>query len=63
MHQILDSLASELAEKVYYKFLLVRYLPEIQAIKKRKIKALKDEEIDEFLKRRMKNLNEALKNN
>ena len=45
---IADSLAGELAERMYYKLMLLRFLPEIKAIESGKIKALKGKEIDKF---------------
>ena len=39
------------AKKMYYEFLLFKYIPEIEKIKKGEIKALKNEEAREFLKK------------
>ena len=49
--EIADSLASEMAEKMYYKLMLLKFLPEIDAVRKGKAKALKGKEIDAFFKR------------
>ena len=57
---LIKSLASEIAEEVatrlYYELLLAVHLPEIEYIKKKKIKALKGKQINLFLKRRIKEL-------
>lgn len=36
-------------QKKYYRHLFAKYLPEVKAIEKGRIRVLKDEEIDEFL--------------
>jgi len=41
------------ARRLYYESLLLKYLPEIELVKENKIKALKDDEITEFIKRRI----------
>jgi len=41
------------AERLYYESLLLKYLPEIELVKENKIKALKDDEITGFIKRRI----------
>lgn len=43
------SISDEIARKMYYKLLFLRFLPEIKAIKEGKIKVLKGKEIDKFL--------------
>jgi len=40
----------EIARKMYCKSLMVKFLPEIKAIEKGKLKALKGKEIEKFLK-------------
>ena len=45
-----DILVDEMARKMYYKLLMVRFLPEIKAIESGKLKALKGKEIEKFLK-------------
>ena len=45
---IADSLAGELAERMYYKLMFLRFLPEIKAIESGKIKALKGKGVDKF---------------
>lgn len=47
-------IADEIADRLFYELLIIRYIPEIKAIKKNKIKALTDEEIDRFLQERIK---------
>jgi len=46
--EIANRLAKELAKKMYYEFLLFKYIPEIE---KEKLKLLKNEEAREFLKK------------
>jgi hypothetical protein len=45
---IADSLAEEMARKMYYKLLLLKFLPEIKAIEEGKLKTLKGKEIEKF---------------
>jgi hypothetical protein len=45
---IANSLAEELAKRMYSKLLLLRFLPEIKAVEKRKLKAINGKEIEEF---------------
>lgn len=47
---IADSLAEEMSRKMYYKLLMLRFLPEIQAIEKKHLKALRGKEIRRFLR-------------
>jgi hypothetical protein len=51
---IADTLAEELAKKMYYKLLLLKFLPEIKAIEKGEIKAIEGKEIDDFFARLIK---------
>ena len=51
---IADSLAEEMAKKMYYKLLMLRFLPEIKAIEKGRLKALKGKEIDKFFSQLLK---------
>jgi hypothetical protein len=51
---IADSLAEELAKKMYYKLLLLRFLPEIKAVEGGKLKAIEGEEIEEFFDQLLK---------
>jgi len=37
---IADSLAEEMARKMYYKLLMLKFLPEIKAVQEKKLKAL-----------------------
>jgi ubiquinone/menaquinone biosynthesis C-methylase UbiE len=46
---ITNSLAEELAKRMYYKLLLLKFLPEIKAVEKRKLKAINGKEIEKFL--------------
>jgi len=48
--KIADRLAEELAKKMFYEFLLFKHIPEIEQIKKGKIKALKNDKAREFLR-------------
>jgi hypothetical protein len=47
---IANSLAEEeeMARKMYYKLLMLKFLPEIKAVEKGKLKALKGKEINNF---------------
>jgi hypothetical protein len=46
---IANSLAEELTKRMYYKLLLLKFLPEIKTIERRKLKAIKGKEIEKFL--------------
>ena len=46
---VADSLANEMAERMYYKLIMLRFLPEINLIEKGKLRALRGKEIDAFL--------------
>jgi hypothetical protein len=46
---VADSLAEEMARRMYYKLLILKFLPEIKAVEKGKLKILRGKEIDEFL--------------
>lgn len=54
--ELSSSIASEVANKIYYEFLLARYIPEIELIKKGKIKALKGDKLREYIRKRIKSL-------
>ncbi|RLI89052.1 MAG: hypothetical protein DRO62_02450 [Candidatus Altiarchaeales archaeon] len=56
IEKVSRSIANEIANRLYYEFLLLRYLPEIELVKENKIKALKDDEITGFIKRRIATL-------
>jgi len=56
IEKVSRSIANEIANRLYYEFLLLRYLPEIELVKENKIKALKDDEIMGFIKRRIATL-------
>ena len=47
--RIADRLAGELANKMYSEFMLLKHIPEIEKIKKGKIKTLKNEKARKFL--------------
>ncbi len=49
IRSISKSIAKEVAEQIYYKLLLLRYIPEIEAIKKGKIKTMTPEEFKRAL--------------
>jgi hypothetical protein len=51
---IADSLAEELAKKMYYKLLLLKFLPEIKAVEGGKLKAIEGKEIEEFFDQLLK---------
>ena len=51
---ISDKIADEVAKKMYYNLLMLRFLPEIDAIERGKIKGLKGKEIDKFFEKLMK---------
>jgi len=45
---IANSLAEEMARKMYYKLLLLKFLPEVKAVEEGKLKTLKGKEIGKF---------------
>ena len=45
---IANSLAEEMARKMYYKLLLLKFLPEIKAVEEGKLKTLKGKEVEKF---------------
>ena len=51
--EIADSIANEVANKIYYEFLFARYLPEISAIEKGTVKAIKGKEAKIYLKEKI----------
>lgn len=56
IEKVSKSIANEIANRVYYEFLLLRYLPEIELVKEDRIEALKDDEITGFIKGRIASL-------
>jgi hypothetical protein len=48
MKNIANSLAEGLAKRMYYKLLLLKFLPEIKAVERGKLKAIKGKEIEKF---------------
>ncbi len=55
---ISKSIASEVANRIYYEFLLARYMPEIIAIEKGSITSLKTEAVKQQLMQRIKSMAE-----
>jgi hypothetical protein len=51
---IVNSLAEELAKRMYYKLLLLRFLPEIKAVEGGKLKAIEGKKIEEFFDKLLK---------
>jgi hypothetical protein len=45
---IANSLAEEIARKMYYKLLLLKFLPEVKAVEEGKLKTLKGKEVEKF---------------
>ncbi len=56
IEKVSRSIANEIANRLYYEFLLLRYLPEIELVKENRIEALKDDEITGFIKGRIDSL-------
>jgi len=46
---IIMDMLDKMARKMYYKLLMLKFLPEVKAIEEGKLKALRGREIDEFL--------------
>ena len=51
---VADNIADEIAKKMYYNLLMLRFLPEVDAVEKGKAKGLKGKEIDKFFNNLMK---------
>ena len=49
-------IADEIADKIYYEFLLLRYLPEIELVSSGRIKTMRNNEISDFIKKRIASL-------
>ena len=49
-------IADEIADKIYYEFLLLRYLPEIELVSSGRIKTMRNDEISDFIKKRIASL-------
>ena len=47
-----EIVSKRIAEELYYDLLIIKHLPEIEAIKQGKIEALKGEEAEKWLKER-----------
>ncbi len=48
--KISDSIADEIAKRMYYKLLMLKFLPEVREMQAGKFKGLKGKEIDEFFR-------------
>lgn len=55
---ISKSIASEVANRIYYEFLIARYIPEILAIEKGSIESLKSDAFKHQLMQRIKSMAE-----
>jgi len=55
---ISKSIAGEVADRIYYEFLLARYIPEIMAIEKGAVEPLKTEAVKRQLMQRIKSMAE-----
>ncbi len=51
-------IAEDVANKIYYTFLMARHIPEIEAIKRGEIKALEGRELKKFMNDKIKSLSE-----
>ena len=51
---VADNIADEIAKKMYYNLLMLRFLPEVDAVEKGKANGLKGKEIDKFFNNLMK---------
>ncbi len=49
LDKIAESVAEAVAEKLYYEFLLLRYIPEIEAVKKGEVKGVGIKELYKIL--------------
>ena len=48
------NISQKVAEEIYYEMLFARYLPEVEGIERKKLKALKNEEAKSYLKQLLK---------
>lgn len=53
LQKISNRIATEVANSIYYEFLMARYLPEIKAIERGRIKALKGKEAKQYIKQKL----------
>jgi hypothetical protein len=53
---ISKSIASEVADRIYYEFLLARYMPEVLAIEKGSVASIKTEEFKQQLMNRINSM-------
>ena len=51
---VADNIADEIAKKMYYNLLMLRFLPEVYAVERGKAKGLNGKEIDKFFNNLMK---------
>jgi hypothetical protein len=51
--KIANELAEEFARKIYFKSLMLKFLPEVKAIEKGKLKALKGRKIEKFVETKL----------
>jgi len=49
VERAVKSIADEVADRIYHEFLFLRYLPEMELVKKGGIKAMKNDEISDFI--------------
>jgi len=54
LDRMASTVAKTAAEELYYGLIFARYLPEIKAIESGKLKALKNEEAKEYMKKLLK---------
>jgi hypothetical protein len=51
INEMASIIAEKVAEELYYELLFERYLPEIQAVEKGKLKAYKNKDAEKYMKR------------
>jgi len=56
IERIAESIAEGIVERLYYEFMFLRYIPEIELIKGGKVRAKSDDEISDFIKKRIASL-------
>ncbi|RLJ02984.1 MAG: hypothetical protein DRP11_02105 [Candidatus Aenigmatarchaeota archaeon] len=49
IQKFVEALSKKIAEDIYYDILLLKHIPELEAIKKNKLKALEGEEAEKWL--------------
>jgi len=50
------SIADEMANRIYHEFIFLRYSPEIELVKKGRLKAMRNKDISSFIKERLSSL-------